>query len=194
MKHTFVAALTATVAVMTASAAMAHTGASVGVGFSAGFAHPLMGADHLLAMLTVGLWAGAIGGRAVWLIPGAFVVAMMGGGMLGVQGLAIPAVETGIAVSVIVLAALLAFNPKLPVVVSMAVAAVFAVFHGHAHGTEMPLDAMGLAYGAGFVAATAALHAAGAGLVIAFKHYATPVALRFTGAVVAAAGAMMLTA
>jgi urease accessory protein len=129
-----------------------------------GFAHPLGGLDHLLAMVTVGLLAWQLGGRALWLVPASFVLAMAAGGALGMAGIPVPFVEAGIAISVIVLGAMVALGTKAPLAVAMALAAVFAVFHGHAHGSEMPLDAGGVAYGAGFVLASALLIAAGIAL------------------------------
>ncbi len=187
-----IAAVGAALAAFSASTAMAHTGHGSAAGFMAGFSHPLFGADHFLAMLAVGLWAGAIGGRATWLVPGAFVAAMVFGGVMGAQGIALPAVELGIAFSVIALGALLAFNPSLPLAASMAIAAVFAVFHGHAHGSEMPVDASGLAYGAGFILATALLHATGLAAITALKIRLTPAALRITGGAVGVAGLALL--
>jgi urease accessory protein len=145
------------------SGAEAHTGVGAASGLSHGVLHPLGGLDHILAMLGVGLLGYIIGGRALWLVPAAFVAMMAVGGVLGVAGIGLPFVETGIALSVIVIGAALVLGSKLPLALAMALAGGFAVFHGHAHGTEMPLAASGLAYGLGFVAATALLHAAGVG-------------------------------
>jgi urease accessory protein len=191
MKLKSVATLTALLT-LSAGSAFAHTGHDTTMGFMSGVSHPLLGADHFLAMLTVGLWAGAIGGRATWMVPLSFVAMMIVGGALGAQGVALPGVEIGIAVSVIALGALLAFNPSLPLAAAMAVAAVFAVFHGHAHGAEMPADASGLAYGAGFILATLALHATGLVAMIALKARLNATALRLAGAAVGVAGVSML--
>ncbi len=187
-----VAAVVASLAAFSASTAMAHTGHGPTAGFMAGFSHPLFGADHFLAMLAVGLWAGAIGARAVWLVPASFVAAMILGGVMGAQGLGLPAVELGITFSVIALGALVAFNPSLPLAMSMSIAAAFALFHGHAHGAEMPADASGFAYGAGFVLATAVLHATGLAAIAALKARLTPAALRITGGAVGVAGLALL--
>jgi urease accessory protein len=143
------------------AAAFAHTGAEEPYGFVSGFAHPLGGLDHLRAMLTVGIFAWQLGGRALWLVPGSFVLAMAAGAALGSAGVALPFVELGIAASVIVLGGIVAFACNAPILIAMGVVALFAIFHGHAHGSEMALEAAGAAYAAGFVLATALLHAGG---------------------------------
>ena len=144
--------------------ALAHPGHDGASGFAHGFAHPLTGTDHILAMVLVGLFAFQLGGRARLLVPAAFVAMMAAGGALGMAGFALPAVEIGIGLSVVVLGAAVAFNVKVPVAVAMGVVGLFAVFHGFAHGAEMPENAGGLSYAAGFMLATAVLHAAGLGL------------------------------
>ena len=131
------------------AAAFAHTGAGEAHGFVSGFAHPLGGLDHILAMVTVGIFAWQLGGRALWLVPGSFVLAMAIGAALGMAGVALPFVEFGIAASVIVLGGIVAFACNAPIVVAMGVVALFAIFHGHAHGSEMPIDAAGGTYAAG---------------------------------------------
>lgn len=146
------------------SAALAHTGVGEVSGFAAGFWHPLGGLDHLLAMLAVGLWAAQIGGKATWQIPCAFVGVMVLGSVAGMIGLHVPMVEQGILASVLVLGALVAVALRCPAPVCAALAGLFALFHGHAHGTEMPLGAGALAYVAGFSLATALLHGAGIAL------------------------------
>lgn len=149
---------------MAPGAAFAHTGIGSTHGFVHGFLHPLGGLDHQLAMILVGLFAWQLGGRAVWLVPSAFVAMMAVGGALGVTGVGIPFVEIGIALSVIVLGSIVALGVRAPVALAMGVVGLFAVFHGHAHGSEMPLDVSGAAYAAGFMAATALLHATGIAL------------------------------
>ncbi len=146
-----------------ADAALAHTGAGDASGLAHGFAHPIGGADHALAMVTVGLLAAQLGGRALWAVPAGFLGAMALGAALGAAGVGLPFLEAGITLSVVVLGAAVALGLRSPVAAA-ALAAAFAVFHGVAHGAEMPADASGLAYGLGFVAATATLHAAGIGL------------------------------
>ena len=143
------------------TAALAHTGGGDTSGFMHGFAHPLGGLDHLLAMVLVGLFAYQLGGRAMWLVPLTFVGVMALGGFLGVAGIPVPFIEIGIALSVVVLGAIVAFGVKPPVAVAMGVVGLFAIFHGHAHGSEMPMDASGVAYGLGFMLATTVLHAVG---------------------------------
>ena len=146
------------------TAAFAHVGVGSTSGFVHGFMHPLSGLDHQLAMILVGVFAYQLGGRALWLVPLTFVGVMALGGFLGVMGIPVPFVEVGIALSVIVLGAIVAFGVKAPLAVAMAAVGFFAIFHGHAHGSEMPLDASGFEYGLGFMLATAALHTVGIGL------------------------------
>jgi urease accessory protein len=181
------AALTAFLT-LAAGPALAHTGVGSVSGFAAGFGHPIGGLDHVLAMVAVGILAAQQGGRALWLLPIAFVVMMMVGGVLGVTGVALPYVEMGIVGSVIVLGMVIAVGRRMPVALAMVLTGAFAVFHGHAHGTEMPLNASGLAYGAGFVLATASLHIAGIGLGLGAAKLTRPRALRLGGGAIALAG------
>jgi urease accessory protein len=157
------AAVFALVTIAVPTVASAHPGHE-GAGFVHGLLHPLGGVDHILAMLAVGLFAGRLGGRALWLVPASFVTAMGLAGVIGMTGFTLPYVEAGIALSILVLGAAIAFETTMPVAAAMALVAFFAVFHGYAHGAEMPETMSGLAYGGGFLAATAALHAAGIGL------------------------------
>lgn len=163
MKRSFLR-LTILALCLVPSAALAHTGIGATSGFMHGFMHPLGGLDHLLAMVLVGIFAYQLGGRALWLVPLTFIAVMALGGFLGVADIPVPFVEIGIALSVIVLGAIVAFGIKAPVAVAMGIAGLFAIFHGHAHGTEMPMDASGALYGAGFIMATALLHAVGIGM------------------------------
>jgi urease accessory protein len=177
---------------LSASPALAHTGAGAAVSFMDGFGHPLGGLDHVLAMVCVGLWAGFTGGRATWVYPLAFIAFMAVGGLLGIADIGLPAVETGIALSVVVLGAALAFGLKLPAALGAALVAAFAVFHGHAHGAEMAAGADAAGYAAGFMVATGLLH----GLGIALSPRALPrlpvVAARAAGGAVALAGISLL--
>ncbi len=141
-----------------------HDGHDFGWDFSTGFSHPLLGWDHLAAMLAVGLWAVQLGGRARWLVPAAFVTVMTLGAALARTGIMIPGTEQTIAASVLILGLLIASAAKLPTWAGMTVVGLFAVFHGFAHGAEMPATAAGLTYGTGFVLATALTHLAGVGL------------------------------
>ncbi|MFG1190293.1 HupE/UreJ family protein [Xanthobacter flavus] len=175
--------------------AFAHTGVGDVHGFSHGFAHPLGGLDHLLAMVTVGIFAWQLGGRAVWAVPATFVGLMAVGGALGISGIDVPFVELGIALSVIVLGGVVAFGVKAPLAAAMAMVGFFAIFHGHAHGAEMPADASGLAYGLGFMSATALLHVAGLGLGMAIGRFGELHGEKFVrgaGAAVAVAGVGIL--
>jgi urease accessory protein len=154
------------------TAALAHTGAGDAHGAVHGFLHPLAGLDHLFAMVTVGILASQLGGRALVLLPAAFLVAMAGGGALGLAGAPLPFVETGIAASVLVLGAIVLLRVKMPVGIAIALAGLFAVFHGHAHGTEMPVTTSALSYAAGFLAATALLHGCGIAVGLALNRLA----------------------
>ena len=138
------------------------------VGFVSGFLHPIGGLDHVLAMVAVGMLAALIGGRALWLVPASFLGAMVIGSALGFS---LPFVEFGIVASVVVLGAVVALAPRMPVTVAMALAA-FGMFHGHAHGAEMPAAASAVLYGLGFVSATAALHLIGVGVGLASERLA----------------------
>ncbi len=183
--------LPAAALVAMASAAEAHTGGGHGHAFTSGFAHPLGGMDHLLAMVAVGLWAGLAGGRALWLWPASFVAAMVVGGVLGMAGIPMPLVEQGIVASVVVigLAAALALSPSLAV--GCALAALAGLFHGHAHGTEIPADASGLAYASGFAMATALLHAGGIAITVLAARFTMPLAARAAGGLTAVAGVVL---
>jgi urease accessory protein len=159
--------LLALVLALTPSLAFAHVGIGGAGGIAHGFMHPISGIDHILAMVAVGLLAAHLGGRALWLVPFAFIAMMAVGGALGVAQIEMPYVETGIGLSVVVLGIAIAAGANPPVAVAMALVGLFAIFHGHAHGAEMPETASGFAYGLGFVIGTALLHAIGLGLGIA---------------------------
>lgn len=143
--------------------AFAHLNPAEHGSFSAGFSHPLFGADHILAMVAVGLWAWMIGGRAIWIVPGAFVGTMLIGFVLALAGMPLPFVEPAILASVVALGLLVAVAVRLPVLPAAAIVGIFALFHGHAHGGEIG-GAGEFAYAAGFALATAILHAVGLGL------------------------------
>ncbi|MDE3083773.1 MAG: HupE/UreJ family protein [Verrucomicrobiota bacterium] len=168
-----------------------HAGHELTWDFSGGFAHPLSGWDHLIAMIAVGLWAAQLGGRARWLVPTAFLGAMALGAVYGQTFGSVPGIEQGIAASVFVLGLLIAAAVRLPVAASMALVGVFAIFHGMAHGAEIPGTASGLTYGVGFVAATALLQAAGVGLGSLLTRFSEQ-APKIAGLLVAASGAALL--
>ncbi len=174
--------------------AFAHTGLGDPVGLSHGLVHPLAGVDHLLAMVAVGLWAAQRGGRTLWLAPLAFLGLMTLAAALAMAGVALPNVELGIAVSVTVFGLLVLFGRQVAPAVGLALIGGFAVFHGHAHGAEMPLAASGLSYGLGFVLATAALHAGGMLAGLAARACASERVLRYAGAALTGGGFYLIGA
>ena len=177
------------------SLAFAHPGHGEAIGFTHGFLHPLSGLDHILAMVLVGIFAWQLGGRALVAVPLTFVGVMALGGALGMAGVPVPFVEVGIALSVVVLGAVVAFGMRAPVAVAMGLVGLFAIFHGYAHGAEMPEAAGGLAYGVGFMAATALLHLAGIAVGFAIGKASEtfgPAVLRTVGGFAAVAGLGLL--
>lgn len=198
MKRLLAAPLVSSLAVLPAAlallpqAALAHPGHGAAIGAQAGFLHPLMGADHVLAMVAVGLLAALRGGRALWALPLSFLVLMSAGAGLGMAGVALPYAETGIALSIVVFGVATIVGLRAPVALLASLVGVFAVFHGYAHGAEMPETASGLSFGFGFLAATALLHAAGLGLGIAAARLDAARAAPALGACVAAAGLALL--
>lgn len=190
MRLTIAKILSSSVFLLASGAAFAHPSHEHSSSFMAGFDHPIGGFDHLLAMLAIGLWAASLGGRALWAIPTAFVMTMLAGGAFAVAGFSVPFVEQGIVLSVIVLGALVLFAKRLPVMACVVIAAGFALFHGVAHGMEMPLNADGLHYALGFAAATVALHLMGVGLGL----LATPLMTRIGGSVIAIMGLLLVVA
>ena len=189
--------LLAAVMSLVAAPAFAHTGVAGTSGLAHGFMHPIGGFDHVLAMVAVGLLAAQQGGRAVVGLPAAFIAMMVVGFALGMAGFGVPMVETGILASVIVLGAVIMLGRKMVLGGAMALVGAFAVFHGFAHGMEMPAGAGGLAFGAGFVAASMALHVVGIALGFAVRHVSTqtaPVAVRASGCAIAVAGLALIAA
>jgi urease accessory protein len=184
----------AAAALLGAPVAQAHLIGEHGAGFQTGLLHPLSGLDHLLAMIAVGIWAAQLGGRAIWAVPGAFVGCMVAGGALAVAGISLPLVEPGILGSVLLFGLLIATAARVPTVVGMALVGLFALFHGHAHGTELPQAANPASYALGFVMATSFLHAIGLGLAVAISRLAPKPALRLIGGGIAAAGVAMVAA
>jgi urease accessory protein len=149
------------VLVLWAPAALAHTFGAHGAGFMQGMAHPFTGLDHLLAMTAVGVWAAQQGGRALWAVPASFVLTMIIGALVAVAGIQLPHIEAMVAASVLVLGLLVAFQSRWPLAAGMGLVSLFAFFHGHAHGLEMPEAASPVLYGFGFVLATVVLHLVG---------------------------------
>lgn len=173
-------------------AALAHEASGAAGGFSSGFFHPLAGPDHLVAMVAVGLWGAFLGRPALWLLPVVFPLVMAAGGAAGVLGLPLPGVEVGIALSAIALGAAVAWGWRAPLALAAVIVAAFAVFHGHAHGTELPLAADPIAYSLGFVVSTGLLHLCG----IAFGELTRwpwgGKAVRGLGAIIVLVGAVFL--
>jgi urease accessory protein len=172
--------------------AFAHTGIGSTTGFGAGFSHPFGGLDHLLAMVAVGLWAAQTGGKAIWAVPGAFMSLMIIGGVLAISGIHLPYVEAGILA--LVMGVLIAAAFKFPVAVSAVIVGVFAVFHGHAHGAEMPLAMGAASYSFGFALATALLHCAGIAGGIVLQAINTEKVVRIAGVAIAMSGVYMAVA
>jgi urease accessory protein len=156
--------LTAAAAALASPPAVAHTGTGLAGGFVSGFAHPLTGFDHLLAMVSVGLWGAFLGRPLIYALPVVFPVVMVFGAALGMFGVRLPMVEIGVALSVLVLGACIAMSLRAPVWVASAIVAAFAIFHGYAHGKELPSAADPVGYSAGFVLATGMLHVVGIGI------------------------------
>ena len=172
--------------------AFAHPQKGQAVGFISGFLHPISGVDHVLAMVAVGLWGAQLGAPAIWVLPVAFPMVMAMGGMLGLIGVPLPGIEYGIALSAILLGAAVLFEIRPPLWVAATLVGLFAVCHGHAHGTELPPGQSALLYSLGFVIATGCLH--GVGIAIGAVHRWTwgQRLLRAAGAVVALGGVFFM--
>lgn len=175
-----------------ASPAFAHVEQGRAAGLLAGLAHPISGLDHVLAMVAVGLWGAQLGAPALWLLPLTFPLVMALGGLLGLLGVALPGVEIGIAASAVLLGAAVMTQQRLPLVAAAALVGFFAVFHGHAHGTELPAGQSGLLYSLGFVVATGCLHAVGIAIGAIYRWPAGRIALRIVGGGVGLAGLAFL--
>ncbi len=176
-----------------ASAASAHEGGGITGGFISGFLHPILGWDHVVAMVAVGLWGAFLGSPAIWILPVVFPLVMALGGALGVLGVPVPAVETGIAASAVVLGAMVAFAVRPPIWVAAVIVGAFAIFHGHAHGTELPSAANPLAYSVGFVISTGLLHLSGIAFGLLVRWPAGKIAVQAGGGLIALAGVGFLT-
>lgn len=171
-----------------ASPAFAHGSHGTAEGFLAGLLHPVTGLDHLLAMMAVGIWSVFLGRALAWQLPVAFPLVMVVGGALGIAGVMLPYVELGIALSVVVLGVAIAARWAAPTAAALAIIVVFAIFHGHAHGTELPSAAEPQGYAAGFVLSTGLLHLAGVGIAQLALRRAVPALLRACGGAIALAG------
>ncbi len=176
----------------TALPALAHEQQEQATGVLTGLLHPVSGLDHVLAMVAVGLWGAQLGWPAIWLLPVTFPLVMACGGFLGLVGVPLPAVEVGIAASAVLLGMMVALQARPPPAIAALLVALFAVFHGHAHGSELPDGHSGLAYSIGFVVATGLLHAVGIAIGLAHRWDRGRVALRGAGVVVSLAGVFFL--
>lgn len=170
----------------------AHTGVGDTAGFGHGLAHPFTGLDHLLAMIAVGLWAAQMGGRALWLVPFTFVSIMALGSVLGMSGLALPFFESGILLSLLVLGVLIAATVRLALLASCMLVAVFALFHGYAHGSELPSALSAAAYATGFLLTTALLHLLGVAAALLSGHLNLRGWVRYAGGLVALSGGYLM--
>ena len=175
-----------------APSAFAHILPGEAVGLASGFLHPISGLDHVLAMIAVGLWGAQLGAPAIWVLPVAFPLVMAMGGMLGFLGVPIPATEYGIAASAIILGAAVMWEARPPLVMAALVVGLFAIFHGHAHGTELPPGESALLYSLGFVVATGCLHAVGIGIGTVHRWTWGQRLLRVAGSAVAVAGCFFM--
>ena len=175
-----------------AQIAFAHPQAGEAKGFLTGVKHPISGLDHVLAMVAVGLWGAQLGAPAIWLLPVAFPMVMALGGMLGLMGVPLPGVEYGIAASAILLGAAVLFEVRPPLALAAVLVGVFALFHGHAHGTELPPGESGMLYSIGFVIATGCLHGLGISIGIIHRWMWGQRLLRVAGALVAAGGVFFM--
>lgn len=175
-----------------AAPAFAHSVEGMGGGFVSGFLHPLLGWDHVAAMVAVGLWGAVLGQPALWVLPVVFPLVMTVGGALGLLGVPLPGVEIGIALSAVLLGGMVAFAVKPPLWVAGVLVGAFAIFHGHAHGTELPHAANPLVYSLGFVVSTGLLHLAGVALGALSHSSQGRMVVRAAGGVIAVAGFVFL--
>ncbi len=175
-----------------AQAAEAHIHKGEEVSFLSGFNHPISGLDHVVAMVAVGLWGAQLGAPAIWMLPVAFPLVMALGGMLGLLGVPLPATELGIAASAIMLGAAVTLQWRPPLALAALLVGFFAIFHGYAHGSELPPGANGLLYSFGFVIATGCLHAVGITIALVNRGTWGQRAVRFAGAAIALTGVVFL--
>ncbi len=175
-----------------ASPALGHVEGGQAAGLLSGLSHPVSGFDHILAMVAVGLWGAQLGAPALWLLPVAFPMAMAFGGMLALVGLPLPGVEVGIAASAVVLGAMVLSEARPRLSIALVLVGAFALFHGHAHGTELPGGQSGLAYSIGFVVATGCLHGVGIAIGLLHRWPRGRTALRLAGGLIAASGLLFL--
>ena len=178
---------------ITVGPTLAHTGEGYGGGFISGFTHPILGWDHVAAMVAVGLWGAFLGAPAIWILPVVFPLVMAFGAVAGIAGIPVPAIETGIALSSVVLGLMIVFAAKPPIWVAAIIVGAFAIFHGYAHGTELPSTANAFAFAVGFVVATGLLHLIGIAFGVLVRWPAGRVAVRSAGGLISLAGVAFLT-
>jgi urease accessory protein len=183
--------LIAALVLVASSPALAHTGNASG-GFAGGFAHPILGPDHVLAMVAVGLWGVFLGAPAIFILPIVFPLVMAFGGVLGIIGVPLPGAEVAIAISAVVLGLMVALAVRLPIWTAAAAVGVFAIFHGYTHGAELPSGANAVAYCTGFVIATGLLHLSGIALALTARWPVGYIGVRGAGAAIACAGVAFL--
>ncbi|CCE03147.1 HupE/UreJ family protein [Bradyrhizobium sp. STM 3809] len=188
---------TATIALFTAlsaSPSLAHEQSGVGGGLASGLLHPLTGLDHLVAMVAVGIWGAQLGGAAIWVLPIVFPLVMAFGAVLGILHIGLPVPELVIALSGLILGLAVALRVRVPFAAAAGIIAIFAIFHGHAHGAELPGSANPLAYGCGFVVATGLLHACGITIGALARWPGGERIIQGVGAAIAALGGYFLVA
>lgn len=190
--HTIGAAAAVLAMIALSSPAMAHAGHGYGGGFASGFLHPVAGWDHVAAMVAVGLWGAFLGAPSIWLLPIVFPLVMAIGAVMGILGVPVPAVETGIALSAVILGLMIALAVKAPIWVSSVIVGLFAIFHGYAHGAELPASANIFAYAVGFVTATGLLHLVGIAFGYPVKWRNGQIAVRSAGGLISLAGLAFL--
>ncbi|SLN60323.1 HupE / UreJ protein [Pseudoruegeria aquimaris] len=173
--------------------ALAHEGSGYGGGFIAGFTHPILGWDHVAAMVAVGLWGAVLGAPSIWILPVVFPLVMALGAVAGILGIPVPAVETGIALSAVVLGLMVVFAARPPIWIAAVIVGAFAIFHGYAHGTELPATVNAFAYAIGFVISTGLLHLIGIAFGLLVSRPGGRIAVRAAGGVISLAGVAFLT-
>lgn len=178
--------------ILTPVLAQAHIEQGQATGFLTGIEHPWSGLDHILAMIAVGLWGAQLGNPALWVLPVAFPMMMAGGAMLGLLGIPVPGVEIGIALSAILLGLMVLIDVRAKLVVATILVGFFAIFHGHAHGTELPAGQSGLLYSMGFIFGTGCLHGIGILIGLIHKYPLGKLILRGTGAFITGMGCLFL--
>ncbi|MET0090157.1 MAG: HupE/UreJ family protein [Candidatus Thiodiazotropha sp.] len=181
------------VALLFSQSTLAHTDIAMGGGLMNGFLHPVSGWDHVVAMIAVGLWGAFLGRPAIWLLPITFPLVMAFGGALGVAGIPVPSVELGIALSAVILGLMVALASRPPLWLAALIVGVFAIFHGHAHGTELPQAAGPMAYSIGFVVSTSLLHVSGILFGLLARWPAGKLAVQTGGGLIALTGVGFLT-